>query len=90
VGRLEDVGPPVEMDGGSTTELEGDHMAGLKEEYRPGGTWAERSQKAQTKASSSSPPQYEHGKHPIAQWRRSQAHSVCSPETTLGAPEAQG
>jgi hypothetical protein len=41
-GRLEDVGPPTEVDGDSTTETEGDHVAGLKEGCRPGGTWAER------------------------------------------------
>jgi hypothetical protein len=42
VGRLEDMGPPTEMDSGSTVEIEGGHVAGLKEECRPGGTWAER------------------------------------------------
>jgi hypothetical protein len=41
--RLEDVGPPAEVDGGSTAKMEGDHMAGLKE-CRPGGTWMERPQ----------------------------------------------
>jgi hypothetical protein len=41
-GRLEDVGPPAEVDGGSTAKMEGDHVAFLKEECRPGGTWAER------------------------------------------------
>jgi hypothetical protein len=40
-GRLEDVGPPAKVDGGSTAETEGDHIAGLKEECRPGGTWVE-------------------------------------------------
>jgi hypothetical protein len=43
-GRLEDVGPPAEVDGGSTIEMKGDHMVGLKEECRLGGTWVERSQ----------------------------------------------
>jgi hypothetical protein len=42
MGRLEDVGPPAEVDGGSTAVMEGDHTAGLKAECRPGGTWAER------------------------------------------------
>jgi hypothetical protein len=37
-GRLEDVGPPAEVNGGSTAETEGDHVGGLKEECRPGGT----------------------------------------------------
>jgi hypothetical protein len=40
-GRLEDVGPPAEVDGGSITAMEGDHAAGLKAECRPGGIWAE-------------------------------------------------
>jgi hypothetical protein len=39
---LEDVGSPAEMDGDSTIEAEGGHMAGLKEECRPDGTWVER------------------------------------------------
>jgi hypothetical protein len=39
--RLEDVGPPTEVDGGSTARTEGDHVAGLKMECSPGGTWAE-------------------------------------------------
>jgi hypothetical protein len=43
-GRLEDVGLPAEVDGGSTATTKGDHVAGLKLEYRPGGTWAERPQ----------------------------------------------
>jgi hypothetical protein len=43
-GRLEDMGPPAKVDGGSTTETEGDHMAGLKKECRPGGTWAKHPQ----------------------------------------------
>jgi hypothetical protein len=30
-GRLEGVEPPAEVDGDSTTEMEGDHVAGLKE-----------------------------------------------------------
>jgi hypothetical protein len=41
-GRLEDVGPPAKVDGGSTTEMEGDHVVGLKEECRLGGTLVER------------------------------------------------
>jgi hypothetical protein len=40
--RLEDVGPPAEVDGGSTTMMEGYHVAALKVECIPGGTWAER------------------------------------------------
>jgi hypothetical protein len=40
-GRLEDVGPPAEVDGSSTAEMEGDHVAGLKEDCRPSSTWAE-------------------------------------------------
>jgi hypothetical protein len=40
--RLEDVGPPPEVDGGSTAAMEGGHVAGLKAECRLGGTWAER------------------------------------------------
>jgi hypothetical protein len=40
-GRREDVGPPAEVDAGSTTTMKGDHVAGLKE-CRPDGTWAER------------------------------------------------
>jgi hypothetical protein len=38
MGRLEDMGPPVEVDGSSTAATEGDHVAGLKAECRPGGT----------------------------------------------------
>jgi hypothetical protein len=30
VGRLEGMGPPAEVDSDSTTEMEGDHMAGMK------------------------------------------------------------
>jgi hypothetical protein len=41
-GRREDVGPPPEVDAGSTAVTKGDHVAGLKAECRPGGTWAER------------------------------------------------
>jgi hypothetical protein len=41
MGRLEDVGPPAEVDGGSTATMKGDHMASLKAECRPSGTWAE-------------------------------------------------
>jgi hypothetical protein len=67
MGRLEGVGPPTKVDGDSTAEIEGDNMAGLKEGCRPGGTCVERTQLAQTEASSSSPPPYEHDKHPTAQ-----------------------
>jgi hypothetical protein len=42
VGRLEDVGPPGEVDSGSTATTEGDHIAGLKAECRLGSTWVER------------------------------------------------
>jgi hypothetical protein len=35
VGRLEDVGPPAEVDSVSIAEMEEDHVAGLKEECRP-------------------------------------------------------
>jgi hypothetical protein len=38
MGRLKDVGPPAEVDGGSTAEMEGYHVAILKDECRPGGT----------------------------------------------------
>jgi hypothetical protein len=31
LGRLKGVLPPAEMDGGSTIEMEGDHVAGLTE-----------------------------------------------------------
>jgi hypothetical protein len=41
VRRPKDVGPPAEVDDGSTAETEGDHVAGLKESCRPGSTWAE-------------------------------------------------
>jgi hypothetical protein len=41
-GRLGGVGPLAEVDGDSTIEMEGDHVAGLKEGCRPSGTWAER------------------------------------------------
>jgi hypothetical protein len=40
-GRQEDVGPPTEVDAGSTAVMTGDHVAGLKAECKPGGTWAE-------------------------------------------------
>jgi hypothetical protein len=40
--RLEDVGPPAEVDGGSTTAMEGYHVAALKAECILCGTWAER------------------------------------------------
>jgi hypothetical protein len=39
-GRLEDVGSPAQLDGDSTTETKGDHMAGLRV-CRPGSAWAE-------------------------------------------------
>jgi hypothetical protein len=42
VGRPEDVVPPVEVDGGSSTMMEVDHVAGLMEGCRPGGTWTKR------------------------------------------------
>jgi hypothetical protein len=58
-GRLEDMGPPIEVDSDSTATTEGDHVAGLKAECRPGGTWAE--------ASSTSPPLSEHNTRPPAQ-----------------------
>jgi hypothetical protein len=41
-GRREDVGSPADVDAGSTAATKGGHMAGLKAECRPGGTWAER------------------------------------------------
>jgi hypothetical protein len=40
--RWEDVGPPAEVDAGSTAVIKGDHVASPKAECRPGGTWAER------------------------------------------------
>jgi hypothetical protein len=39
MGRWEDVGPPTEMDAGSTAAMMGDYVEGLKAECRPGGTW---------------------------------------------------
>jgi hypothetical protein len=42
VGRWEDMGPPAEVDTGSTAVMKGNHVAVLKAECRPGGTWAER------------------------------------------------
>jgi hypothetical protein len=42
MGRLEDVGPPAEVDNYSTAQTEGDHLAGLREECTPSGTWAKR------------------------------------------------
>jgi hypothetical protein len=42
VGRLEGMEPPVEVDGDSATQAEGDHMAGLKEGCRPSGSWVQR------------------------------------------------
>jgi hypothetical protein len=44
VGRLEDMGPPTKVDGGSSIEMEGDHVAGPKDECRLSGTWVERPQ----------------------------------------------
>jgi hypothetical protein len=44
MGRLEDVVPPAKVDGGSTTEMEGKHVAGLKEERRPCDSWVEHPQ----------------------------------------------
>jgi hypothetical protein len=44
VGRLEDMGPPAEVDGGSTATTKESHMAGLKVECRPGSTWVEHPQ----------------------------------------------
>jgi hypothetical protein len=41
-GRLEDVGPPSEVDGGSTAVMKEGDVAGLKVGCRPGGTWAEQ------------------------------------------------
>jgi hypothetical protein len=38
VGRLEGMRPPVEVDGDSTVETKGDHVAGLMEGCRPSGT----------------------------------------------------
>jgi hypothetical protein len=40
-GKLEDMGPPAEVDGGSTATMNDGHVPGLKVESRPGGTWAE-------------------------------------------------
>jgi hypothetical protein len=40
-GRLEDVGPPAEVDSGSTAATERGHAASLKVECRLGGTWVE-------------------------------------------------
>jgi hypothetical protein len=42
MGRLEDMGPLAEVDGGSTAMTKGGHVAGLKVECRPGGTWVEQ------------------------------------------------
>jgi hypothetical protein len=41
-GRLEDMGPPAEVDSGSIAVTKGGHVAGRKVECRPGGTWVER------------------------------------------------
>jgi hypothetical protein len=66
-GRLENVGPPAEMDSGSTAMMKGGHTAGLKVGCRLGGTWVERPQLAQVEASSSFPPPSEHDTRPPAQ-----------------------
>jgi hypothetical protein len=42
MGKWEDMGPPTEVDAGSTAMMKGDHAASLKVECRPGGTWVER------------------------------------------------
>jgi hypothetical protein len=42
--RSDDMGPPAEVDGGSTATTKEHHMAGLKVECRPSGTLAERPQ----------------------------------------------
>jgi hypothetical protein len=42
VGMWEDMGPPAEVDAGSTAAVKGGHVAGLKAECRPVGIWAER------------------------------------------------
>jgi hypothetical protein len=42
--RLEDVGPPTEVDAGSNATMKEGHVAGLKVECRPSNTWAERPQ----------------------------------------------
>jgi hypothetical protein len=44
MGRLEDMGPPTDVDGGSTTVTKGYHVAGLNLECAPSGTWAEHPQ----------------------------------------------
>jgi hypothetical protein len=54
MGRLEGVGPPIEVDGGSTAVMKVGHVAGLKAECKPGGTWAECPHWAQADAFSSS------------------------------------
>jgi hypothetical protein len=41
VARLEGMGPPAMVDGDSTAEMEGDHVASLKEGCRVGGTAVE-------------------------------------------------
>jgi hypothetical protein len=67
VGRREDVGPPAEVDAGSTAATKGDLMAGLKVECRLGGTWVLRPRYAQAEAPSSSPPPSEHDTCPPTQ-----------------------
>jgi hypothetical protein len=66
ISKMEDVGSPADGSGVSTAAMKGDHVAGQKVECRPGDTWAERPQLAQTEASSSSPHQSKHNTHPPA------------------------
>jgi hypothetical protein len=54
-GKLEGVGPPAEVDGGSTAMTKVGHVAGLKAQCKLGGTWVEHPHWAQAEASSSSP-----------------------------------
>jgi hypothetical protein len=44
VGRLEGMGPPAEVDGDFTAEMEGDHVASQEEGCRLSGTWAKNHQ----------------------------------------------
>jgi hypothetical protein len=41
VGRLEGMGPPAEVDGGSNAAMKMGHVAGLKAKCKPGSTWVE-------------------------------------------------
>jgi hypothetical protein len=66
VGRLEDVGPPTEEDGGSTATTKGDHMAGVKVECKLGGTWVEHPSRLRQRPLLPPPP-CEHDMHPPAQ-----------------------